>query len=355
MRNLHFRGARYAGALLAAAAAGVQASAELPFATAQAERREVIREHTFDATIEAVNQSTVSAQTSGQVLEVFFDVDDFVPKGGKLLQIKDTEHRSRLSQAEASLKEAQARFTEVSDQHRRMEDLFAQKAVSQSDMDKARADLRAARARLDAARAGVEQANEQLEYTVVRAPYSGIVVERHVEPGETVNTGQPLMTGFSLERLRAVTVVPQNLIGPVRDQAQARIFITGGDDERTLLAEKLTFTPYADSFTHTFRVRVDLPPGEMGVYPGSFVKVGFVTGREPALLVPAEAVVYRSEVRGVYVVRGDGTVRFRQVRVGETRGDEVEILAGLDSGETVALDPVRAAVYRKEQEAGGGQ
>ncbi len=357
MPSLHSRGARLPRALLAAAGAllALDAAAELPFATAEAERREVIREHTFDATIEAVNQSTVSAQTSGQVLEVFFDVDDFVPKGGKLLQIKDTEHRARLSQARASLKEAEARYTEVSDQHERMQELFGKNAVSQSDMDKARADLRAARARLDSARAGVEQAEEQLEYTEVRAPYSGIVVERHVEPGETVNVGQPLMTGFSLERLRAVTVVPQNLIGPVRDQAQARIFVTGTDPQRTLLAEKLTFTPYADSQTHTFRVRVDLPPGEMGIYPGSFVKVGFVTGREEALLVPAEAVVYRSEVRGVYVVRDDGLVRFRQVRVGEARGDEVEILAGLDDGETVALDPVRAAVYRKEQAAGGEQ
>ena len=327
-------------------------AADLPFGTAVAEFREVSREHVFDATIEAVNQSTVSAQTSGQVLEVYFDVDDYVPQGGVLLRLKDTEHKARLDQAEASLEEARARFKEAKDEFERYEELFAENHVSKSEMDRTRADVNAARARLEAARAAVEQAREQLEYTVVKAPYSGIVVERHVEPGETVSAGSPLMTGFSLEHLRAVTVVPQNLIGPVREQAQARVLIPAGE-ERAILAEKLTFTPYADPLTHTFTVRVDLPRGELGIYPGSFVKVAFVTGRERSLMVPRDAVAYRSEVRGVYVVEDEGRVDFRQVRIGHDRDGAVEVLAGLESGEVVALDPVRAAVYLKSHPRGG--
>jgi RND family efflux transporter MFP subunit len=326
-------------------------AAELPFGTAVADYREVTREHVFDATIEAVKQSTVSAQTSGQVLEVYFDVDDYVPQGGVLLRLKDTQHRARLDQAEANLEEARARFKEAKDEFERYQELFKDDHISKSEMDRAQADLNAARARLESAEAAVEQAEEQLDYTVVKAPYSGIVVERHVEPGETVNVGSPLMTGFSLEHLRAITVVPQNLIGPVREQAQARILIPAED--RMLLAEKLTFTPYADPLTHTFTVRVDLPRGEIGIYPGSFVKVAFVTGRERALMVPRDAVAYRSEVRGVYVVEGEGRVDFRQVRLGETREDSIQILAGLEPGEEVALDPVRAAAWLKsEQEAG---
>ncbi len=339
-------------ALLAASPAS--GAGAVPFETVPAAIQEVSREHIFDAVIEAVQESTVSAQTSGQILAVYFDVDDYVPKGGVLLRFKDTEHRARLEQAQASLKEAAARNEEAQDQFRRMDDLFAEKHVSKSDMDRARADVAAAKARLDAAQAGVKQAREQLAYTEVRAPYSGIVSQRHAEPGESVNVGQPLMTGFSLEKLRAVTVVPQNLIDDVRAQALARIIVTPQAD-RIVYAEKLTFTPYADSRTHTFKVRVDLPEGEHGIYPGTFVKVGFVTGRERRLVVPARAVAYRSEVRGVYVVDPEEAVSFRQVRLGRSRGERVEILSGLEAGEQVATDPVRAAVYLKKARAGTGQ
>lgn len=326
-------------------------AAELPFQTEQVRQHEVAREHIFDASIEAVNQSTVSSQTSGRITDVYFDVDDYVPKGGVLLRFKDLEHRARLAQATATLQEAAARFKEADDQYKRFQELFAKKHVSQSDMDRNSANLDAARARLESARAGVKQAQEQLDYTVVKAPYSGIVVERHVEPGESVNVGQPLMTGFSLEHLRAVTVVPQTLIEPVRQLAQARIIIPG-PTERIIPAEKLTFTPYADSLTHTFRVRVDLPQGELGIYPGSFVKVGFVTGREKALLVPTAAVAFRSEVRGVYVLNAQNQVSLRQIRTGKIRGDDTEVLAGLDAGERIALDPVKAAIYLKTHPQG---
>jgi RND family efflux transporter MFP subunit len=307
---------------------------------------DVVAEHVFDAVIEAVQRATVTAQTSGRVLDVHFDVDDYVPKESVLIRIRDTEHGARVAQAEATLKEAQARNREAQDQFARVQDLHEKQSVSRSDFDRARADVDAARARVEAANAALQQAREQLGYTTVRAPYSGIVVERHVEPGESVGPGQPLMTGFSLERLRAVTVVPQNLIDRVRDQAQARVLVTS-QGERVILAEKLTFTPYADSKTHTFKVRVDLPGGELGLYPGTFVKVGFVTGRSKQLLLPSRAVARRSEVSGVYVVGPEGRLTFRQVRLGAARGDRVEILAGLESGERVALDPVAAAVQLK--------
>jgi multidrug efflux pump subunit AcrA (membrane-fusion protein) len=82
-----------------------------------------------------------------------------------------------------------------------------------------------------------------------------------------------------------------------------------------------------------------------GLYPGMMLRVHVPTGESERLLVPAEAVVYRSELRAVYVLDGEGRVRLRQVRLGARQGDRVEVLAGLSAGETLALDP-RAALER---------
>jgi multidrug efflux pump subunit AcrA (membrane-fusion protein) len=96
-------------------------------------------------------------------------------------------------------------------------------------------------------------------------------------------------------------------------------------------------------------VRVDLPEGSATLFPGMFVKVGFVVGETRRLLIPAEGIVRRSELSAVYVV-GEERVELRQVRLGRRYDDDIEVLAGLDEGEQVALDPVRAGIYVKEQQ-----
>jgi multidrug efflux pump subunit AcrA (membrane-fusion protein) len=118
--------------------------------------------------------------------------------------------------------------------------------------------------------------------------------------------------------------------------------------ERTIPAEELTFFPVADPATNTFRVRATLAAGSVTLYPGTFVKVGFVVGETERLLLPATAIVQRSELTAVYVV-GEEAVTLRQIRVGRRYGDRVEVLAGLSPGEAVAADPVAAGVYLQER------
>ncbi len=125
------------------------------------------------------------------------DVDDLVEKDSVLVQLKDTEHRARLAQAAAELKSASARLEQARDEHQRVAGLFAKNNVSASAMDQAKAELTAAQARLDSTQAALHQAREQLAYTQIRAPYSGIVTERHVEIGEVAGPGQPVMKAGS--------------------------------------------------------------------------------------------------------------------------------------------------------------
>lgn len=310
------------------------------FPTAEVQVEKVVQEQIFDASIDAVHQATISAQTSGRITDINFDVDDYVKKGDVLIRFRAREQTAALSGAEA-------RFNEASSNFERMKDLLQQKLVSKAEYDRAEAAVKSARASL-------EQAQEQAEHTVVRAPYSGIVVKRHVEVGELASPGQPLMTGLSLEQLRAVVNLPEAYIQQVRSLSHARIIFTG-EDGQSVESSKLTISPYADPQSHTFRVRVDIPAGQHSAYPGQFAKIAFATGEEELLLVPEAAVVHRSEVTGVYVVTPEGRIALRQIRLGRKfNGDRYSVLAGLSAGEKVALDPIQAGVQLKKARAGSG-
>lgn len=317
-------------------------SALIPFSSqaealklAQVELKMVSDERVLDGVIEAVHKATVSAQTSGRVTKIYFDVDDYVNKGDVLLRLRDKEQRASLNAANAALTQAQAELE-------RIREIYGRDLIAKAALDKAEAEYEASRAR-------VEQAEENLEHTVVRAPYSGIVVQRHVEVGETARPGKALFTGLSLESLRAVVNLPQGLINIVRKHKRARV-LSITDKGQSINVTSMTISPYADPSSHTFLVRLNLPQGSHGLYPGMAVKVAFVTREVEKLVLPVAAVAQRSEVSAVYVMGDNDKVSFRQVRVGHQLADNlVEILAGLDVGESIAIDPVAAAAYLKEQ------
>jgi len=297
-------------------------------------------ERLFDGIVEAVQQATITAQTSGRIVALERDVDDPVRRGDPILRISAVEQKANLDAARQALTEANAMVTEARSRFSRVNELAGRDLLSQSDLDRATADRDAAEARLAAARAGVAAAEEQFGYTQVRAPFDGVVTERHVDVGEAVAPGQPLTAVAALGALRVNVDVPQALADEVRALGSARVY--AGDT--VLDSAGLTVFPAAASGSNTVRVRVDLPKGSQGLYPGMFVKAGFRSAEPVALRVPAPAIVRRSEVTAVYVVSGDGEVRLRQVRLGRQLGDEVEVLAGLAAGESVATDPVAATL-----------
>lgn len=338
----------FLSALLAASAANLDA-ANLTSETVA--YRAVPREYQLDGVIEAINQATISAQTQGQVKEILFDVDDFVEAGSIIARIKDTEHRARVAQAAAELDSATATLNHAREEFERIKGLFNKQAASESAMDKAIADVKNAQARVEVAAAALEQANEQLAYTQVRAPYAGLVTQRHVQVGEMASPGQPLMTGISLKQLRVAVDVPQNLIPAIRAGQGVRIHLP---DNQVVAATGMTVFPFADQGSNTFKVRLNLPANLANLYPGMFVKAGFLTGEKRELAIPKSAVVQRSEVTGTYVIK-EGKVSFRLIRVGRDLGDSLVVLSGLTEGEQVALDPISAGATLKAQAQGGGE
>lgn len=316
--------------------------------TAPVARAELPRVFRLDGVAEAIHRGTVSAQTAGRVLEVNFDVDDFVPQGAVIVRIKDSQQQAGVDQAGANLRAAAAQRQDAEAEYARVKGAFERQAVPKADMDRATAGLKQAQANEQAAVAALDKARQELEYTRVKAPYNGIVTERLVEVGETVQPGTRLMSGLSLDKMRITVDVPQNLIESIRDERKAQAEISG----RWVPAEEVTVFPVADPRSDTFKVRLQLPEAIEGVFPGMYVKVGFVVGSQPSLVIPLSAVVLRSEVVGVYVVNAEGQVHFRHIRLGSPAGaGHVSVLSGLDEGEQIATDPVAAGILLKAQRA----
>lgn len=321
-----------------------------PLETLVTERVVQPLEYRVDGVVEARRQATLSAQVAGEVEAVYFDVDDFVEQGSLVMKIRDRDYRARAEQARAVRAEAEAALREARLEFSRSEDLRKQKLISQAQFDRAEASLAAAVARADSASAAVAGAEELLGYTVLRAPYSGVVVERHVEPGESVQPGQPIITGYAEGELRVSADVPQSQIDALRRLREVRVIRV--EDGASLAVDKITIHPFANPANHSFRVRLDLPSQVPGLYPGMLVKVALAVGQTERLLLPSVALVSRSEVNAVYVADAEGRLSLRQVRPGNRFGEQIEILAGLEAGERVALDPVQAGIEHKRQLAG---
>ena len=343
-------------ALLLAAVAALAACGEAPppkappaaeLKAAAAEVREVDLTYSAEAVIEAVRQSTVSAQIAGRIVELRFDVGDFVKKGDVIVRIDERAATQALAASAAQVREAEAAARNARVNLERSRQLLAQKFVSQAAVDKADADYKQAQARLQAMLAGAGAAATERSFATIVAPYSGVVAARHVELGEMAVPGKPLMTGFDPASLRAVANVPHTQVEAIQASGKARIEIPSLG--RWIDAREVTVVPSADPRTHTTRVRLELPEDLRGVYPGVFARAHFTVGRAPRLLAPRAAVFQRSELTGVYVLVDEGArglrPQLRQIRLG-TAGDEsaVEVLAGLRPGERVALEPVKAGM-----------
>lgn len=333
-----------AGVLLLAGCSGKPA-AEAPGAapgpplqTLVVEPAKTAAEWRLDGTIEAIDHATVAAQTSGRVAAIYYNVGDRVPTGAVIIRLRATEQHAALLQAKAAAEAASARALEADTRYRRIRDMYDRRVLPKADLDRATAERDAAAAQLSAARAAVVGAQQGVEYTEVRAPYTGVVTQRLVEVGETVAPGTPLISGVSLQRLRVAVSIPQSVVDAVRRNLQAAIYLDG----RRIEATHVTVFPVASTPSNTFRAWLDLPDATAGADPGMLVKVGLIIGERERLLVPESAIVRRSAVTAVYLVEQGGWTALQQVRLGETFGDRVEVLSGLMRGDRVALDPLAA-------------
>ena len=298
----------------------------------------------LDAQIEAVNQATTSAQTSGRVQSIEVDVNDYVKAGDLIIQLRNNQQKAAVEQAQAGLNQAKAMDVDAQSKLKRATPLFEQGSISKGEYDSIKANATSSAAQVKASRALLAQAQEQLSYTQIRAPYAGIVKSRLVEVGESVSPGTPLMTGLSLNELRAVAHLPQRFINKINQDSDLKVTY----QSHHLDVTNITIFPFADSSSHSFKIRTDITAKDAELFPGMWVKLMLPIGDVSTLRIPETALTRQGQVSYVYVKKGEGFA-LRQVRIGEksTMTNEtntsilIDVLAGLKDGDVIALDAQR--------------
>lgn len=318
---------------------GSTAFAELRTVTVQADGQPSTSVH--EGVVQAIRQTLITAQVAGAVQEIRVQVGDRVGAGQVLLRLDARAAEQSASASAAQVRAARAAEQEAERELARQRQLLEADYISQAAFDRAEARYKAARAEAAALRAAAEAARTQSDFHVLRAPYDGIVSAIPVNLGDMALPGRPLLTLYDPSALRVSVQVPQAIAARAPANPSATLELAGLDTPLT--PRGVQWLPHVDPASHTVELRLELPEGLAGVLPGTFARARLQGADDgPRLYLPREAILRRAELTAVYVLDDRQHLRLRQVRLGQARGDQVEILTGLRAGERVALDPVAA-------------
>jgi RND family efflux transporter MFP subunit len=270
-------------------------------------------------------QAVLSSRIQGTIDQLLVREGTAVVKGQTLILLDSRDVQAELARAAAEVENAKAHLD-------RMETLHAQDAVSKQEMENAARTYKVAEANHKSVLA-------QLSYTVVKAPFDGVITEKNVEGGEMASPGQPLLKMENPRQLRLEATVAEGDLKSVSRGDKIPVIIDALQG-RALAGIVSQILPAGDPHTHTFTVKVDLPPVP-GLKTGMFGRFQLDKGSTRTILVPETAVVARGELTSVFAVGSDRIARLRWVKAGRRFDKKVEILSGVNVGESVLLDAAR--------------
>lgn len=308
-----------------------------------------------EAQVQAVRQSVLAAQIPAALLQWKVKPGDAIRAGQVLAVLDARDTLAQALRAQAGVQQAMAQAQDAETQLQRQRQLRQQGFVSSAALDTLEQQAKAAKAGVEAAKAAATQAAVAQGHAQLTAPYDGFVLATHMEPGEVAAPGRPMLTVYAGDALRVTAFVPQSVSHTLDTQAAVTVTLADGS-ARSLEGARLI--PGTDPTSQTRELRVDLPR-DWKLLPGQAVQLrlglqGHGQGQARAasaamaaptgvLSVPAQAVLVRGELTAVYVLQGQQFV-LRPVRLGAQEGGLRQVLAGLQAGEQVALDPVKAGL-----------
>ena len=341
-----FRNAASMALLWLASVGASVAATPIEVPTIQLDDQAIAANFELDGVIDAVKQSVVSAQIAGRIASLDVKAGERVRAGQLLLTIDDREVIAGVQRAQAQLAQADAELRNARVNLDRTRQLQSEGFVSKAALDTADTQYKAALGGRDQASAAVRQASLAKEYSRVTAPYDGYVSDTMAQAGDLAAPGRPLLNLYAPAPLRAVVHVPVTQSAAASEGGKVEVLVPDAQGathwvtptDRQILSA-------ADPIAQTVDWRLDLPSGEVqALVPGQQVRVRFTGSAAKRPMLPASAILHRGELTAVYVVGGSGFV-LKVVRLGQDFGtDGIEVLAGVSTGDRVAIDPIKAGL-----------
>lgn len=277
-----------------------------------------------------LRQATLSTKLTGTVVAVLVSEGDAVVAGQPLVRLDARDIAARESQVAATVADAEAQFREAVRQTNRMRALYADSAATRAQLDGAETGLTRAEAGVRGARAASMELGAMSSYAVIRAPFTGIVTRRFVDPGAFAAPGTPLVTVQDGQRLRVTANATPEAAGTLHRGQSINATIEG----KSVSAVVEGIVPSSAGNLYAINALVANPGGH--ILPGSTATLFIPIGARHVLVVPSSAVVHQGDLTGV-TLRTDEGDKVRWVRLGSTMGNMVELNAGLRVGDRVVV------------------
>ena len=299
-------------------------------------------------TVQAYIESPIYARTSGYLKSWHTDIGSTVRKGQLLAEIDTPEVDQQLAQAVADLATARANEALSNTTDRRWRGLLATESVSQQDADEKAGDAAAKRATAASAAANVSRLRELESFKRVLAPFDGVVTARNTDIGALINAGQSagseLFRVADTSKLRIYVRVPEPYAGAAQPGVRAELRFSE-QPGKSYTATTVRTSNALDPTLRTLQVELELDNARHEIFPGAYAEVHFsLPGNAHSLRLPATTVLFRAPGPQVAIVDSDNKIQLKSIVEGRDFGSSIEVLAGLDDGDQVVVNPLDSII-----------
>jgi len=292
--------------------------------------------------VEPFTTVAVKARIDGQIVAVHFKEGDEVHKGDTLFEIDRRPLQAQLQQAQANLLKDRALLDHANEQDKRYKDLLEKKFVSPDAYAQIRTNSETAAAQVSADQAAIESARLQLDYCTIRSPITGYAGKIQIQEGNLVKANDT----FSLVVINQVVPINASFSVPEQSLSAVRKYQADGELQVTAQVPNSGFAPVpgklsfidntTDATTGTIKLKAQFPNTDKALWPGQFVDVILtLTHQDNAIVVPPTAIQNGPNGQYVFIVKPDGTVDMRDVKVARSEGDFTVVASGVTPGDTV--------------------
>lgn len=312
--------------------AALSSDASLTVNTGRVERVDFTRYISVNGTVNAWQEVVIAAEVGGyRVEEVLVDVGDYVQAGQELVRLSTALLETDVTARVAALKQREAELMNAQAAFERGKTVAAQNLLAASDLDRLESEAIGAEGRVEAAKADLDAAQVRLRFARVTAPDAGLITARNVSVGQIAQAGNELLRLLRQNRIEWRGDVPESELPALR--VGQKVIVTSVDGREHIGSIRIV-APTVNSNTHNGTIYVDVASDD-ALRPGMFARGQIEVSQDQALVVPLASMVSSDGYHYVYVVNSDRTVRRQVIQTGVLQGDAIEVLSGLQPGDTI--------------------